>query len=583
MASITDPASRPAYVIRVNIHNAEWDGSICTNPTRHDDCHARDEFKSGYCAAGIRRCFFLSLFHHTEPFVKLPKSQVPFGAVFNRQRPTRGDLAVFWGTYADGKNFPVGCWEVERFDDTDGRDYFLFGQSSSIVRFSPRTADYGTMNTRVTKSLGGEMIRLLPPDHIHTIMQRWVDDHAAQLEQRGAFGQDTDGARSAVEGLRRLVGVLPQATTEHLTYRPFEDIDIGVTAGSNARTERPVVAAAEEALVLATEPTSQTIADAQGADALATFPASLVDDYRVALEVSPLVVLAGPSGAGKTRLTSAFADAEDAEYLLVPVRPDWRSNEDLLGFLPPFGETFVPTEFTEFVSRAAGEWEAATEGGRQARRFHVCLDEMNLARPEYYMAELLSRMELEGEQRRIHLYDATEERGFPQSIPFPRNLSIIGTVNNDDTTHALSPKVIDRSVYLNIDVIDLERWFDDRPGTLAQWIQPQVVELDARIKPTGMRIGYRAAGQIVRWVAHAKLNGVDDYVALDAALANLVVARLRVRRAETQHRDMLEQLETFFDQEDENSIDLFPRSLAAVRRLRDRLERYEFAYGQFET
>jgi len=568
----TSDAVRSAYVIRVNIHNNGWDGSICSKPTLHADCKARAEFKAG-CAAGNRSCFFLGLFQPGRPAVRLINRQEPYQQVFKKQRSEPGDLAIFWGTYADGRNAPVGLWEVGSFDDERDRLHFIVeGRPSTVVRFSPRVANQAVLEQRVSRATGADMIRLLPADQVHVVLQRWIEDHEKEMERLTALGKNTDDVRDALEGLRNLYGIRPEASTDHLTYRPFASIDLPV------HETHPDLASAE---MQATDATPGIIEPAGSMSQLATFPKALVDDYAIALEVSQLVVLAGPSGAGKTRLTHAYAMSVGAEYLLVPVRPDWRSNEDLLGYLPPFGEAFVPSEFTKFVLDAAQEWDQAD--GRAAKRFHVCLDEMNLARPEYYLAEVLSRMELEPEQRWIHLYDAAEDHGFPRAVLLPPNLSIVGTVNNDDTTHALSPKVLDRAVYLNLDVIDLEAWFESRPEELARWVGPHLVELDARIAPTGMRIGYRAALQVLRWVGHAIMQGTGEYAGLDTALSMLVFPRLRVQRAEPRHRDMLDQLEAYLDQEAPESGALFPRSLSVVRSLKERLERREFAFGQFET
>ena len=192
--------------------------------------------------------------------------------------------------------------------------------------------------------------------------------------------------------------MLPSVDDDHLTYRPFAKLRELKVADTLEVVEEPRL-------------TRGGVQPELGVDALATFPPELVADYRVAVAVSSLVVLAGPSGSGKTRLTSAFAQATATKYMLTPVRPDWRTNEDLLGYLPPFGGDFVPSPFTEFLREAADEWRTAEGAGREAQSYHACLDEMNLARPEYYMAEVLSRMELEGDDRQLHLYDAAEERG----------------------------------------------------------------------------------------------------------------------------------------------------------------------------
>ena len=85
------------------------------------------------------------------------------------------------------------------------------------------------------------------------------------------------------------------------------------------------------------------------------------------------------------------------------VRPDWHANEDLLGYLPPFpGSRFSSTAASEFIRSASIEADAAAAEQRTPRPFHLCLDEMNLARPEHYLAELLSKMEVPGGRVSFH-------------------------------------------------------------------------------------------------------------------------------------------------------------------------------------
>ena len=86
----------------------------------------------------------------------------------------------------------------------------------------------------------------------------------------------------------------------------------------------------------------------------------------------------------------------------------------------------------------------------------MILDEMNIARVEYYFAEMLSLMEMP---------DATEWKIelVPSSWPndplnlkdgkllIPQNVWYIGTANNDDSTFSVSDKVYDRALTINID------------------------------------------------------------------------------------------------------------------------------------
>ena len=168
--------------------------------------------------------------------------------------------------------------------------------------------------------------------------------------------------------------------------------------------------------------------------------------YHLALTTSRFVILAGNSGTGKSWLAQAYAQAVAAEAQVVPVAPNWNTNEDLLGYFNPFDNTYHDTQFSTFLRRAASEFEHAANVGVRARPFHLILDEMNLARVEYYFARFLSAMEL----------TSRDERGFIELSPderliLPGNLYFVGTVNIDETTHAFADKIYDRAQLIELD------------------------------------------------------------------------------------------------------------------------------------
>ena len=169
-------------------------------------------------------------------------------------------------------------------------------------------------------------------------------------------------------------------------------------------------------------------------------------------------VLTGLSGSGKTLLARAYGkaiagddDASDHRSCTVPVQPGWYDPSALLGYVNPLqGDSYIRTPFLEFLIAAADAPD---------RPFTVILDEMNLSRPEQYLAPILSAMET-GEALTLHREGALFD-GVPAHIRYPSNLVIIGTVNMDETTHGISDKVLDRAFTIEFWDVDLEaypRW-----------------------------------------------------------------------------------------------------------------------------
>jgi len=82
----------------------------------------------------------------------------------------------------------------------------------------------------------------------------------------------------------------------------------------------------------------------------------------------------------------------------------------------------------------------------------VLLDEMNLAHPELYFAEFLSKLEWRRGMKGAEVPSLPIKIGAgmpPYQLPLGRNVLWTGTMNQDETTKSLSDKVIDRSIIIN--------------------------------------------------------------------------------------------------------------------------------------
>ncbi len=171
-----------------------------------------------------------------------------------------------------------------------------------------------------------------------------------------------------------------------------------------------------------------------------TFPAHRLRSYYVALKTRPFAILSGVSGSGKTRLAEAVSGAltgyDPAQSLLLPVRPDWNDSTPLLGYHNVLANRYVATPFLDLV-------RAAARPENRHKAYFVCLDEMNLARVEHYLADYLSA--LESRAHRIPLHEDVPD------LVLPPNLFVTGTVNVDEAAHGFSRKVLDRANTLDFD------------------------------------------------------------------------------------------------------------------------------------
>lgn len=247
-----------------------------------------------------------------------------------------------------------------------------------------------------------------------------------------------------------------------------------------------------------------------------------------ALEQKRFVLLTGLSGTGKTQLLRQYARAycrvlslaPDSHVAVIAVAPDWRDPASLLGYYNALHEepTFQREPATSLLLRAHND---------PGRPYFLLLDEMNLARPEHYFAPLLASMET-GEPIQLH----GEERsvnGVPPRIPWPRNLFVGGTVNVDETTHAVSDKVLDRAYTLEFWDANLEGFFARRDARDLE-AEALLAGLYAALQPIRRHFGYRTAEEVLRFVEAARKAGMAPpqvEASLDQAVAAKVLPHVR--------------------------------------------------------
>lgn len=143
-------------------------------------------------------------------------------------------------------------------------------------------------------------------------------------------------------------------------------------------------------------------------------------------------------------------------HAIIAVRSDWTDPRGLIGYDNPLTGVYAQTDLIRLLMRAADDPDMP---------YVVILDEMNLARVEYYFSDFLSALELDGGTVTLRDSSATELSGdadadVPARLPLPPNVLFIGTVNIDETTHAFSPKVLDRANVLVFNEVDPQRFFE---------------------------------------------------------------------------------------------------------------------------
>jgi hypothetical protein len=205
-------------------------------------------------------------------------------------------------------------------------------------------------------------------------------------------------------------------------------------------------------------------------------------------------------------------DDKASRHALIPVKSDWTDPRGLIGFYNPITREYVTSELVDLLVRADGDPD---------HPYLVILDEMNLARVEYYFSDFLSVLESDESLRLMTEGQAKlnaakgeedEEEGgageVPEALEIPPNVSFIGTVNIDETTHPLSPKVLDRANVIEFNAVDLDLALD----------MP-----DAAKAATTGGLRLTADADIAGWLRDFK-DGADDAKALALEADDFTVA-----------------------------------------------------------
>ena len=175
------------------------------------------------------------------------------------------------------------------------------------------------------------------------------------------------------------------------------------------------------------------------------YTTEIIRRFVAGMAASKLLILEGISGTGKTSLPYSFSRYLENPAMIVSVQPSYRDRTEVLGYFNEFSKKFNETEFLR----------ALYEANYRPDPTLIVLDEMNLARIEYYFAEMLSVLEMPSEDEWVLDLVPTAWKGDPVKldegkIHVSASTWFIGTANNDDSTFTITDKVYDRAMPIEL-------------------------------------------------------------------------------------------------------------------------------------
>lgn len=321
----------------------------------------------------------------------------------------------------------------------------------------------------------------------------------------------------------------------------------------------------------------------------------------LALKTKPFVILSGISGTGKTMIIKWFAESIGAtesneQFKLIPIRPDWNEGSDLLGYVDIKGD-FKEGPLTKVIKNAQQNPQLP---------YFVLLDEMNLARVEYYFSDILSVMESrKWEDGEVVSSTFLSSDVYGKDLTLPNNLYIIGTVNMDETTHPFSKKVLDRANTIEFNRVNLGNLAflteleeveskvigQDRFASKFLHLKDvfkenkeivikatdELVRINELLQLINAHVGYRVRDEICFYLSY---NEESNLMKFENAFDHCILQKIlpRIAGSDTRVEQLLRRLYTLFanqeyEEDGENDIQnaKYPRSAAKVAEMLGRL------------
>ena len=289
-------------------------------------------------------------------------------------------------------------------------------------------------------------------------------------------------------------------------------------------------------------------------------------------DISCLTVMAGVSGTGKSAFPKLYAQSMGLYFLPLAVEPRWDSPQDLFGFLNYMENRFESTKLARALVQFNNSPHADEHANMKNRILLVLLDEMNLARIEYYFSEFLSKLEM---RRNVDINNRDDYRTVsteiyagqsgnkekkvepsdPMFLYAGGNVLFVGTMNEDETTQSLSDKVIDRANVLYFgkpeklmiqrqNIVPNNNWTPIKMDIWKSWIvkadtdtingfddvDKRVNNLNTTLADLGRPFGWRTYKAIMAYIANhptVNLNGEISMLPLADQVAMRIMPKLR--------------------------------------------------------
>lgn len=262
------------------------------------------------------------------------------------------------------------------------------------------------------------------------------------------------------------------------------------------------------------------------------FNKRLLYSFHTALKTSgwsPVTVLAGVSGTGKSLLPLLYSRFGGIYFISMAVQPDWDSPQALFGYFNSVDNKYNPTTLIQsMVQFGTSESAREKETNLSDYMMIVLLDEMNLAHVELYFSDMLSKLEQRRNSGENVMIDIDLGADAPKyQLELNDNILWVGTMNEDETTKSLSDKVLDRGNLISFPrpksfVSKSQNVLEEAAPMLPKsvwdnWVEANVIDHPAfKERIDAYRIGLEAINKYMgiagRSLGHRVWQAIENYM-----------------------------------------------------------------------
>ncbi len=549
------------------MHKSGWNGTICDNALAHPCNPSNHDFRRNHCALGKPSCNHMHIFDRAAPGLKLKSSQLPYVNIEILNEAFANQIMLFHAhapddyecrhsTYTDKPSTFIGLYQIREItrDRNNSEFYLVHPYPDRWVRF-PKLVSLLYHWTETDDRMGS--IKSLPSRNLKEILYymhenrniSYHDEDDKELLQRAVESIDEwllDANQTINKANKLLSETLDAPEAEHnghvVANNPFKDSEA---------MHKVMQQLKREALQKSTEKAKSV---AKWQQSISHLPEKIQSQFHLAWRSKPFIILSGEPGSGKSQIARDLVDKKHRH--IVSVSSSFNTQEDLFGYYNPINSKFHGFGLVDFLIECETAWQAGDRSDRV-----VILEEMNIAQPEHYMSDILTKTqypETDFNARTIH-FPGSEIEGHPEkdNVMLSPAIKFVATVNTDHSVRKLTQRVLDRAAIIKIEISPsaiLSNLEIKVPNTLTQCLTNLNAVLDGRY-----RFSYRTGQSLSAAIDMLEQQHPDKheegiaFQALDMALVQEVWPRISSSlRNDFQPEKVLESLNKWISEYNEH-------------------------------